>query len=36
MPKFPEEYERGVVRVARRGDLTHAEVAADVDISTSG
>ncbi|MCU1672896.1 MAG: transposase family protein [Frankiales bacterium] len=34
MPKkFPEEFKRDVVRVARRGDLTHAEVAADFDIS---
>ncbi len=34
MPKeFPDEFKRDVVRVARRGDLTHAEVAADVDIS---
>ena len=31
--KFPEEFKRDVVRVARRGDLTHAEVAADFDIS---
>ena len=30
MPKkFPPEFKRDVVRVARRGDLTHAEVAAD-------
>jgi transposase len=34
VPKeFPDEFKRDVVRVARRGDLTHAEVAADVDIS---
>ena len=34
MPKkFPEEFKRDVVRVARRGDLRHAEVAADFDIS---
>lgn len=34
MPKkFPEEFKCDVVRVARRGDLTHAEVAADFDIS---
>lgn len=34
MPKkFPEEFKRDVVRVARRGDLTIAEVAADFDIS---
>lgn len=34
MPKqFPPEFNRGVVRVARRGDLSHAEVAADFDIS---
>ncbi len=34
MPKkFPPEFKRDVVRVARRGDLTHAEVAADFDIS---
>jgi transposase len=31
--KFPEEFKCDVVRVARRGDLTHAEVAADFDIS---
>jgi len=31
--KFPPEFKRDVVRVARRGDLTHAEVAADFDIS---
>ena len=34
MPKkFPSEFKRDVVTVARRGDLTHAEVAADFDIS---
>jgi transposase len=34
MPKkFPVEFKRDVVRVARRGDLTIAEVAADFDIS---
>lgn len=34
MPKrFPAEFKRDVVRVARRGDLTVAEVAADFDIS---
>lgn len=34
MPKkFPEEFTRDVVRVARRGDLTLAEVAADFDVS---
>ena len=34
MPKkFPLEFKRDVVRVARRGDLTHAEVASDFDIS---
>ena len=34
MPKkFPPEFKRDVVRVARRGDLTHAEVASDFDIS---
>lgn len=31
--KFPPEFKSDVVRVARRGDLTHAEVAADFDIS---
>ena len=31
--KFPVEFKRDVVRVARRGDLTFAEVAADFDIS---
>jgi transposase len=34
MPKkFPPEFKRDVVRVARRGDLTIPEVAADFDIS---
>ena len=34
MPKkFPPEFKRDVVSVARRGDLTIAEVAADFDIS---
>ena len=34
MPKkFPDEFKRDVVRVARRGDMTHAEVAADFGIS---
>ncbi len=33
MPKkFPPEFKRDVVRVARRGDLSQAEVAADFDI----
>jgi transposase len=31
--KFPPEFKRDVVRVARRGDLSQAEVAADFDIS---
>jgi transposase len=31
--KFPVEFKRDVVRVARRGDLTLAEVAADFDVS---
>jgi transposase len=31
--KFPPESKRDVVRVARRGDLSHAEVAGDFDIS---
>jgi len=31
--KFPPEFKLDVVRVARRGDLTHAEVASDFDIS---
>jgi transposase len=31
--KFPPEFKRDVVRVARRGDLSHAEVAADFDVS---
>ena len=34
MPKkFPPEFKRDVVRVARRGDLTLNEVAADFDVS---
>jgi transposase len=34
MPKkFPPEFKRDVVAVARRGDLTLHEVAADFDIS---
>jgi len=34
MPKkFPAEFKRDVVTVARRGDLTIAEVAADFDVS---
>ena len=34
MPKkFPPEFKRDVVTVARRGDLTIAEVAADFDVS---
>lgn len=34
MPKkFPPEFKRDVVTVARRGDLTRAEIAADFDIS---
>jgi transposase len=34
MPKrFPPEFKRDVVTVARRGGLTRAEVAADFDIS---
>jgi transposase-like protein len=33
MPKkFPPEFKRDVVAVARRGDLTLAEVAADFDV----
>jgi transposase len=36
MPKkFTSEFKRDVVRVARRGDLTKAEVAADFDISVA-
>ncbi len=31
--KFPPEFKRDAVRVARRRDLSHAEVAADFDIS---
>jgi transposase-like protein len=34
MPKrFPPEFKADVVRVARRGDMSVAEVAADFDIS---
>jgi transposase len=34
MPKkFPQEFKRDVVTVARRGDLSIAEVAADFDIA---
>ena len=34
MPKrFPPEFKRDVVRVARRGDLSQAEVAVDFGIS---
>jgi transposase-like protein len=34
MPKkFPAEFKRDVVRVARRGDLLLSEVAADFDVS---
>jgi transposase-like protein len=34
MPKkFPPEFKRDVVTVARRGDLTIPEVAADFDVS---
>ena len=34
MPKkFPAEFKRDVASVARRGDLTYAEVAADFDVS---
>jgi hypothetical protein len=34
VPKtFPCEFLRDVVRVARRGDLSHAEVAADEDLT---
>ena len=34
MPKrFPQEFKRDVVTVARRGDLSVAEVAADFDVS---
>ncbi len=33
--KFPPEFKRHVVRVARRRDLTAAEVAADFDISVA-
>jgi transposase len=31
--KFPPEFKRDVVRVARRGDLNQAELAADFDLS---
>ena len=31
--KFPPEFKRDVVTVARRGEMTRAEVAADFDIS---
>jgi transposase len=31
--KYPPEFKRDVVRVARRGDLTVPEVAADFDVS---
>lgn len=34
MPKkYPQEFKDDVARVARRGDMTMAEVAADFDIS---
>ena len=34
MPKkYPPEFKRDVARVAQRGDLTIAEVAADFDVS---
>lgn len=34
MPKkYPPEFKRDVVAVARRGDLTRAEVAVDFDVS---
>jgi len=34
MPKkFPQEFKADVARVARRGDMTLAEVAADFDVS---
>ena len=36
MPKkFPPEFKRDVLTVARRGDLTVAEVAADFDITAT-
>lgn len=36
MPKkFPPEFQRDVVAVARRGDLTRTEIAADFGISES-
>jgi transposase len=31
--RFPPEFKRDVVAVARRGDLTRAEVVADFDVS---
>jgi transposase len=31
--RFPPEFQRDVVRVARRGDLSQTEVAADFDVS---
>ena len=35
MPKkFPPEFKRDVAKVARRGDVTFAEVAHDFDVST--
>jgi transposase len=34
--KFPPELKRDVVTVARRGDLTVAEVAADFDDDVAG
>lgn len=33
LKKFPPEFKRDVAMVARRGDLTVAEVAADFDVS---
>jgi transposase len=33
MPKFPPEFKRDVVTVARRGDLTVPGVAADFDVA---
>lgn len=36
MPKvFPEEFERDVVAIARKGELTRAEIAHDFAISES-
>ena len=32
--KYPEEFKRDVVAVARRGDLSVAEIATDFDLST--